>query len=129
MTKVSVAIIEKDGRILIGKRIEDDPIRNKWEFPGGKIEAGETPAQCLQREVFEELGIHVEIGEFICATEYHYEHESVILFAFKAGYPSAEPDLHYYNEIKWVKPADLCTYDFPEANVPIIQKLVDAALS
>jgi len=123
MQKVSVAIIEKEGRILIAKRKKNGPLKNLWEFPGGKIEPGETPEECVRREVFEELGLTVEIEEFICSTEYQYEHESVELFAYKVQYASGTPGAVYYQEMKWVKPYELNDYDFPGANAEIIQRL------
>jgi len=124
MTKVSVAVIKKDGRIFIAKRVADDPLRNKWEFPGGKVEPGETPEECVRREVFEELGITVEIEEFICSTEYQYDHEHVELSAYTVHCTSGNPEPAHYQEMKWVEPADLLHYEFPEANVPIIEKLI-----
>jgi mutator protein MutT len=124
MIKVSVAVINKDGKFLIAKRVENDPLRDKWEFPGGKVEPGETPEECVRREVFEELGINVEIGEFICSIEHHYDHEPVELFAYNVQYTSGNLDSGYYQEMKWVKPGDLSSYEFPEANLPIVEKLV-----
>ena len=65
MTTVTCAIIEKDSKTLIARRAADQKLAGKWEFPGGKIEQGETPEECLKRELEEEFGIQVEVGEFI----------------------------------------------------------------
>lgn len=124
MQKVSVAIIEKEGRILIAKRETDGPLKGLWEFPGGKIEPGEAPGECVRREVLEELGLTVQRVDFLCTSRYHYEHEDVELFAFMVQCEPGEQKTDFYRTIKWVKPYDLRSYNFPEANVPIIQKLV-----
>ena len=65
MTTVTCAIIEKEGKILIARRALDQQLAGKWEFPGGKVEDGESPEECLKRELEEEFGIQVEVGEFI----------------------------------------------------------------
>ena len=66
MQIVTCAVIEKDGRILIARRKSGDHMAGKWEFPGGNIEPGETPEQCLKRELLEELGVEIGIDGFIC---------------------------------------------------------------
>jgi 8-oxo-dGTP diphosphatase len=65
-TRVTAAILRKEGKILIAKRQSGDAFEGKWEFPGGKIEEGETPEQCLRRELFEEFGIDASIGNLLC---------------------------------------------------------------
>ncbi len=62
MTTVTCAIIEREGKILIARRAADQKLAGKWEFPGGKVEAGESPEECLKRELEEEFGIQVEVG-------------------------------------------------------------------
>ena len=69
MTIVTCAIIEKDGKILIARRAEGQKLAGKWEFPGGKVEDGESPEECLKRELEEEFGIPTEVGEFITSTK------------------------------------------------------------
>ncbi|MCU0553599.1 MAG: NUDIX domain-containing protein, partial [Syntrophales bacterium] len=64
-TAVTAAVMEKDGRILIARRKRGDRMADKWEFPGGKIEKGETPEACLRREMREEFGIDVAVGSFV----------------------------------------------------------------
>jgi len=124
MTKVAVAIIEKDGKILIARRKKDDPLIDKWEFPGGKIESGETPAQCLKRELYEELGIDTKVGEFLCSSFYAYSHISIELLSYKVYHLNGEYKVNDHAEIKWVAPLELRRYDFPEADKPIIDKLL-----
>lgn len=123
MNHVVVAIIKKDGKILIARRTGDDPLEGKWEFPGGKVEHGETPEECARREVREELGIIVNVEAFLCSVEYTYAHTSVNISAYTASFISGEISQNEYQEIKWVRPSALGLYDFPEANRPILQML------
>jgi 8-oxo-dGTP diphosphatase len=121
MIKAAIAIIEQDGKILIGRRQKDDPLKGKWEFPGGKIEDGETPAEALKREIREELDIEAEIGAFLYSTQHIYEHITVELFFYKVEYLSGEIKLREYYDIRWVEKGDLRNYDLPEANVPLLE--------
>ena len=123
--RVVAGVIGKDGRVLIAKRREGDKLAGKWEFPGGKVDAGETPEDALKRELFEELGIEAETGEFLCRSCYDYSHLSVELLAYRVSYVSGEMIPHVHDEIRWVKPEDLSGYDFPDANLPVIRALLD----
>ena len=82
LTKVVAGILEQDGRILICRRRSDQTARTKWEFPGGKIEAGETPQQALVRELREELGIEAEPPTKMVRYEFAYPGKSPILLIF-----------------------------------------------
>jgi 8-oxo-dGTP diphosphatase len=124
MVKVTAAIIEKDGKILIAKRRKNDPLKDKWEFPGGKIEPNETPEECLRRELYEELGIDTKIGEFICSNKYDYSHISIELLVYRVYHLTGEFKANDHEEIKWVTPSDLSSYEFPEADAPVVDKLL-----
>ncbi|OPY64412.1 MAG: CTP pyrophosphohydrolase [Syntrophorhabdus sp. PtaU1.Bin050] len=122
---VTAAVIEKDGRILIAKRKQGKWHAGKWEFPGGTLEEGETHKQCLKRELQEELAVIVEVSDLICVSEYSYAPDWTIrLLAYRATVISGTFSLNDHEEIRWVKPADLVNYDFPEADRPIVEKLV-----
>jgi 8-oxo-dGTP diphosphatase len=129
MEIVTCAVIEKDGRILIARRKSGDQMARKWEFPGGTIEPGETPEQCLKRELLEELGVEIGIDEFICSSTWKYDHATIKLLAFKATLISGELILHDHAEISWVTPQELADYDFPEADVPIIRHITSSLYS
>jgi 8-oxo-dGTP diphosphatase len=122
---VVAGVIEKNGRILIGKRKHGKHFAGNWEFPGGSLEKGETPEQCLKRELREELDIEIEVGDLICISEYSYTPEWTIrLLVYKTMLVSGIFNLNDHEEIKWVKPADLASYDFSEADKLILEKLI-----
>jgi 8-oxo-dGTP diphosphatase len=124
MIRVTAGIIENKGKVLVARRNKDDPLKDKWEFPGGKIEDGETPEECLKRELHEELGIDAEVGTFLCSTKYTYDHISIELLAYNINHFSGDIVLNDHEEIEWVTPSELHNYDFPEADNPIIDRLL-----
>jgi len=122
---VIVAIIEEDDRVLIARRKQGKQHPGKWEFPGGTLEEGETHEQCLRRELEEELAVMVEIGDLICMSEYCYTPDWTIrLFAYRTTVISGNLTLNDHEEIRWVEPAELINYDFPEADRPILKRLI-----
>jgi len=124
MQKVIAALIIKDGKILVARRKKPKVLENKWEFPGGKLEPGETPEQCLSRELFEELNIIAEIKEFIGSNIHEYKHGKVEILLYRAEYISGEFKLNEHKEIRWILPAEFGDYDFLDADVPIIENLM-----
>lgn len=121
--KVVAAVIERNGRVLIGKRRLGDMLAGKWEFPGGKIDPGETAEEALRRELYEELAIETEVSDFICSSCFDYEHLSVELLAFRVLHISGDITPCVHDEVRWVLPDDLCSYDFPAANEEIVRRL------
>lgn len=122
---VTAAVIERNGHILIAKRKQGKRHVGNWEFPGGTLEEGETYEQCLKRELQEELAITSEIGDLICSSEYNYTPDwTVRLLVYRATVVSGTFSLNDHDEIRWVKPEDLVHYDFPEADKPIVKKLI-----
>lgn len=122
--KVTAAVIEKDGKILIAKRRKGDLHGGRWEFPGGKLNFGETPEECLKRELREELGIEAEIGDFICASGFKYMLVPLELLVYKARHISGEFRALDHDELKWVEPSELDRYDFVKADVTVVKKLM-----
>ena len=129
MKKVTAAVIEKDGKFLIAQRKFTDALGGKWEFPGGKMEAGETPEQCLKRELKEEFVIEAEIGAFICASRFEYKQQPIELLAYRAAHVSGEFVLNDHERIEWVALADLKTYDFSAPDLPVIEVLLKEKFS
>jgi 8-oxo-dGTP diphosphatase len=122
---VIVAIIEQDGTILIARRKQGKLHPGSWEFPGGTLEDGETHEQCLKRELEEELTINTEVGSLYCISEHKYSPDFTIrLLAYRTTLSADAFSLNDHEEIRWVKPTDLSEYDFPEADRPIVEKLI-----
>ena len=120
---VTAAVIRKNGNVLIAQRASDEHLAGLWEFPGGKIEKGETPEQCLKRELFEEFGIEVRIGRFIAESCFCYSNKNIRLLAYDVEYLGGEFFLKVHSQILWVTPDKLKNYSFAPADVPILKKL------
>lgn len=118
------AAIERKGCYLIGQRLPDDSLGGLWEFPGGKIEIGETPKQCLERELEEELGVEAQIGSIVCTV---HPSERFHLTVHKAQIVTGEPELREHTELRWVPLAELSSYDMLPADRPVIEALTEEA--
>ena len=119
---VAIAILSHQNQILIGWRNADQHQGNKAEFPGGKVEAGETPQQACRREVNEEVGIDVEQWLKFDAIQHEYDDLVVKLHVFHAYIDVAQAQL-IQAPWKWVQRTDLTSYPFPKANKTLIQRL------
>lgn len=115
-------VMQRDGLFLIGRRLEDDSYGGFWEFPGGKIESGETPEECLERELMEELGVPTRIGPLICIVE---PSSSFQLTVHHATILEGEPALHEHSELRWVTLEELPGFDLLPADRPVITALTD----
>lgn len=124
MRRVAAAILVKDGLYLIAKRRAGDPLENYWEFPGGKIEIGETPEACLRREMFEELQIDVEVGQFFCESIYEYQFGAIQLLIYWVSWQGGCLCPTVHDEIAWVDKQTILNYQFLPADIPIVQKLI-----
>lgn len=109
--------------MLIAKRKKEDKLAHKWEFPGGKIEKGETAEECLKREIKEELKINVRIGDFFGESLYYYPQGAIQLLAYWAYWESGGIELMVHDEYKWVSIKELDYYDFAPADLPLVKKL------
>ena len=123
-TDVAAAVIKKEGKYLIARRKEEKHLGGKWEFPGGKINEDETAKQCLERELEEELGIAVKIGNFIAEGYYSDDTISIRLLGYLAELISGQLKLNAHDEIRWVKAGELMNFDFAEADLPIVIEIV-----
>lgn len=121
--EVVVAVIYKNGRILIDKRKPDGLLGGLWEFPGGKIENGESFKAALKREVREELGITIRIRRPLITVQHAYSHFSVTLHAFECTHASGMPKCRTCSDFKWVHPKQLKNFAFPAANKKIFAAL------
>ena len=120
---VVAAIIRRNGRILITRRLDDVHLPGLWEFPGGKVEANETLHAALEREIFEELGVQIRVLEKVLTVEHEYPSKSVLLHFFNCAIVSGEPQPMEVADMLWVEPADLLQYPFPPADADLIATL------
>lgn len=120
---VVAAILRKNGRLLIGRRPDHGLLGGLWEFPGGKIESGETPEQALCRELREELGVGVDAASPVAQVTHAYTHFSITLFGIPCALKRGVPRPLVHSELRWVRPGDLDRYAMPEANRKLIRKL------
>jgi 8-oxo-dGTP diphosphatase len=120
---VTAAILTRNGQVLIAKRKPGSSLPNKWEFPGGKVEDGETPEECLRRELDEEFGIEVSIGEPLGESVYHYDHISIRLLAYRTFWNGGDIFPRAHSEIAWAPLNHLIDYDFAPADLPFVQRL------
>ena len=124
MTLVTAGILTQEDRVLICQRRAGARFGLKWEFPGGKVEAGETPRQALRRELEEELGIQAEIGAEIARYEYRYPARTpILLIFFRVTRYSGEPANLDFTEIRWEARERLPHYDFLDGDVDFVRRL------
>ena len=127
-TKIAIAVVELDGCLLIGRRPEGKPLAGLWEFPGGKIEPGESAEAAAIRECLEETGIRVEAVLHISSIGHEYDHAAVAL-EFIACRPVENDHAHPNEPFRWVPRAELAKYEFPPANAEILKELITAETS
>jgi 8-oxo-dGTP diphosphatase len=124
MITVAAGILKQDGRILICQRKRSGAFPLQWEFPGGKVEAGEDAQTCLRRELHEELAIEAEIGPEVSAFQYTYPNgfQVNLVFLRVSGY-AGEMANQAFEQILWVEPHDLLGYDFLEADRALVARI------
>lgn len=122
---VSAAIITRGNKILIAQRSKECHQGEKWEFPGGKIEADETPQQCLQRELNEEFGIYSQIGSFLGESKFDYGDKKIRLLGFYVTHFHGQFNLYAHHEIRWISPHEFNIYDFAAADMGLIKLLLE----
>lgn len=122
--QIGVAVVwNQSGQILIDRRKIGGTMGGLWEFPGGKIEPDETVAECIVREIREELGIEIAVGEHLISIEHTYPTFQLTLIVHHCQHISGVPQPIESEEISWVNVGDLDAYQFPAANDGIIHAL------
>lgn len=117
-------IVDEKGKILIGQRPEGKALPGLWEFPGGKLEEGETIEQCIIREIYEELNVKCVVGDFLLTVSKGYEHGDFQLMVYLAKIVDAENlKANVHQKLLWVTPKEMDNYEFPPADVEIISYL------
>ena len=117
MKEVTAAIILKDNRVLIAQWAPGENLAGKWEFSGGKIEHGETPQECLKREIREELDVDIEVLNFFGESIYSYHSGTIKLIAFWCKWISGDFTLKVHSHIAWVNRHELDLYNFAPADI------------
>lgn len=121
---VGAAIVRDDGRILAARRGPEMALAGKWEFPGGKIESGESAEECLVREIEEELGIGVEVLDFIeRGTSKTASGRTVQLDVYRCRWTSGALEPVEHDRLEWVAPNKLAALDWAEADLPAVGRL------
>lgn len=121
---VSAAVIRRGKQILVGQRRRGDRHAFKWEFPGGKVEPGETPKEALVRELREELAIESQIGEEIARYRHDYPNgSSVVLLFYAITDFHGEPACRVFEQIRWVDVSTLTEMDFLDGDLDFVQRL------
>ena len=123
VVEVAAGLVCREGRYLIARRNPGVHLAGFWEFPGGKCEPGEALEECLRRELFEELGIHIGVPMRFQVVRHEYSEKLVELHFFHCSIESGDPTPIDCAEIRWVAPHELNDFEFPPADRPIIEAL------
>jgi 8-oxo-dGTP diphosphatase len=124
MITVAAGILKQDERILICQRKRTGAFPLQWEFPGGKVEAGEDAQTCVKRELREELAIEADIGTEVSAFQYTYPNGfQVSLVFFQVSGYTGEMANQAFEQILWVEPRELLSYDFLEADRALVARI------
>lgn len=122
MKRVTAAVIIENGYLLIARRPPGDPLEGLWELPGGKIEEGETPQECLERELLEELAMSASAGDIVASTVHHYAHGSFEMLALITRRTSEyEPLVH--DRVAWVLRDELAIHALAPADIELISEI------
>jgi len=123
IVEVAAGLIFNKGRLLITQRNKFDHLGGLWEFPGGKRESGETFEECLRRELREELGIDVEVGELIETISHKYPERKVVIKFFYCNIITGDPKPLDCQDLEWVEANILAKYEFPPADTQLLHRL------
>ncbi len=121
MIEVTCAIIIENGHVLATRRSKSMPHPLKWEFPGGKLKAGESPESCIVREIGEELGVEVETEGLLPSVEHHYDARSIRLIPVICNIENGSISLSEHQEYRWIPCNELDTMDWLEADIGVVE--------
>jgi mutator protein MutT len=122
LVPIAIAVIEYSGKYLLQQRTSEQVLAGKWEFPGGKIEPGESPAMAAVRETLEETGLAVRAERTLLEVRHAYDHATVQLHFIRCAV--SDSTLKSREGTRWVTAAELSDYDFPAANAPLLRMLL-----
>jgi 8-oxo-dGTP diphosphatase len=118
------AAIVRDGTVLCAQRGGSGPLAGRWEFPGGKVEPGESPRAALEREIREELRCSIAVGEEVTTTRHEYDFAAITLTVFWADLIGGEPTLTEHLQAPWLDPAHMRTLEWADADIPSVEIIV-----
>jgi 8-oxo-dGTP diphosphatase len=125
MKTVTAAIIFQNNHVLLTRRKNGQMLEGYWEFPGGKMEKGETPASCLERELLEELGVEATAGDIIGESIYEYDHGTINLLGIETKITEYNFCLSVHDKIEWVLIKNLTRYKLAPADIPIAKTIME----
>jgi mutator protein MutT len=123
LKRVGVGVIWNGQKLLIDRRLPTGSLPGMWEFPGGKIEAGESVSDCIAREILEELGLNIAVGAELITIDHSYPSFDIQLIVHHCQFLGGEPQLMACDEVRWVTVAELTDYEIPAANAAIVARL------
>lgn len=121
---VAAGVVLKEGRVLLTRRAKGQHLAGFWEFPGGKLEDGEAPEDCVVRECREECGIEVAVEEIFEVTHHRYPERAVLLLFYKCRWLSGEVRHLQVADHAWVRPEELLQYELPPADGPVARRIL-----
>jgi 8-oxo-dGTP diphosphatase len=124
MIAVTAAILVKDAKVFIAQRKANGRLPGKWEFPGGKVERGETPEESLKRELEEELDIDATIGQYMGDSIHRYDFGTVRILFYRAFWEGEDIVSKDHQDVQWVSMDQLNEYDFAPADIPFVERLM-----
>ncbi|MFL2832125.1 MAG: (deoxy)nucleoside triphosphate pyrophosphohydrolase [Coraliomargaritaceae bacterium] len=117
------AVILRDGNVLCARRGPDGSLPGLWEFPGGKIEADESPKEALAREISEELNCIIKVGDQVESTTYEYDFAIITLTTFYCTLVNGEPNKTEHTELRWLAPELLKELAWAPADIPAVEQI------
>ena len=126
MKVVTAAIIQDQGRFFVARRGPGEKLAGLWEFPGGKVEPGETLQEGLKREIAEELGVEAIVGDVVTESHYKYEHGEILLVALQTEIKGKDIKLSVHDKEDWLFPEQILALELAPADIPIAKFLMES---
>ena len=126
MKVVTAAIIQEQGRFFVARRGPGEKLAGLWEFPGGKVEPGETLQESLTREIKEELGVEAVVGRVLAESKYKYAHGEILLVGLQTEIKSNDIKLSVHDKAEWLLPAQILALELAPADIPIAKFLMES---
>ncbi|MBD9677412.1 (deoxy)nucleoside triphosphate pyrophosphohydrolase [Pseudomonas sp. PDM18] len=124
MKNVAAAVVYLDGKVLVARRAPGEKLAGMWEFPGGKLEADETPQRCIVREIHEELGVGSIAGDTLTESVFTYPGGTIQLIAVELTLNSTNFVLQVHDRVEWCLPRELLSYELAPADIPIAMEII-----